>query len=224
MSDTHDKHRAVPVPECDILIHCGDIMQRYGYIGDMGGGISILQDFAQWLAEQTSARHKIVVGGNHDLFLEHLGDSQVQSILSSQCQDGSIHYLHNQPVTIANMTVYGSPWSPMGTTGNRAFQSGADARYAAKKCIQATLSWKSIDILVTHAFCKEWKDQVVSAKGTKFWVHGHWHDGQGKPSVIQGPPNERNKSALNCISVNVAINNMIYRPVNAPIVYDLPIH
>ena len=222
-SDTHDKHGALPVPDCDIFIHCGDILQRYGYIGNIGGGMVILQNFAHWLETKTVARHKIVVGGNHDIFLEDLGPAQVQSILSKNKNNNnnnvSINYLHNQPVTVANLTIYGSPWSILGTTGNSAFQRGEDARESARDCVQSTQGMGDIDILVTHASCPQWRDQVVSTKGTKLWVHGHWHDGQGKPVVL---PTSRNDSGP-CISINVAFNDMIYRPVNPPIVYDVPI-
>ena len=36
LSDTHGKHRCVILPSADILVHCGDVLQRYGFPGGRG--------------------------------------------------------------------------------------------------------------------------------------------------------------------------------------------
>ena len=41
ISDTHNQHKQVEIPECDILIHAGDFTGR--------GTEHEIQDFAQWL-------------------------------------------------------------------------------------------------------------------------------------------------------------------------------
>jgi hypothetical protein len=64
-SDTHGKHQFLHVPECDVLCHCGNILQRYGYLGYLSGGLPALLDFADWL-QDVPAKHKVVTGGNHD--------------------------------------------------------------------------------------------------------------------------------------------------------------
>lgn len=57
VSDTHNKHRDVEVPEGDILIHAGDFT-RYGKIEDA-------IDTNEWLGTLTH-KHKIVINGNHE--------------------------------------------------------------------------------------------------------------------------------------------------------------
>lgn len=216
ISDTHGKHRFVPIPPCDVLVHCGDILQRYGFIGDLGGGLGALLDFSSWLGN-VAAKNKVVIGGNHDRLLEKLGDTAVQNILKSK--SGAI-YLHDNSVVLDDIVIHGSPWSPPGMTGNSAFQqqrvgrAGDNNEDAIIKEISIALESKHphIDVLLTHASCQKW-EAVVQTKGTAFWAHGHWHDGQGQTKVHKN----------GCVSVNVASNDMLYRPQNPPTVFDVPI-
>ncbi len=57
ISDTHGKHREVVVPQCDILIHLGDVCNF--------GNQSEIADFFEWYLEQ-EAQTKILIAGNHD--------------------------------------------------------------------------------------------------------------------------------------------------------------
>jgi Icc-related predicted phosphoesterase len=56
-SDTHMRHEALRVPECDVFIHAGDFTRR----GQRTEAVA----FLDWLARQP-ARHKLVTAGNHD--------------------------------------------------------------------------------------------------------------------------------------------------------------
>jgi predicted phosphodiesterase len=57
ISDTHNKHSDLVLPEGDILIHCGDYC-HFGYEEET-------DSFDEWLGKQNFA-HKFVVKGNHD--------------------------------------------------------------------------------------------------------------------------------------------------------------
>src|SRR5205807_2128139 len=57
ISDTHEKHYQLKLPEGDVLVHAGDITNR--------GRIEKLAEFASWLNVQ-DFKHKIIVCGNHD--------------------------------------------------------------------------------------------------------------------------------------------------------------
>ncbi len=57
ISDTHSKHRKITVPQCNILIHLGDVC-NYGNQSEMA-------DFFEWYLEQ-DAQIKILIAGNHD--------------------------------------------------------------------------------------------------------------------------------------------------------------
>jgi len=212
ISDTHSKHRFVQIPPCDVLCHCGDILQRYGHIGGLGGGIPALIDFASWL-RTVPADHAVVIAGNHDRLLEKLGDKAVRKILK---QSGAT-YLRDSSAVVGGLVFFGSPWSPSGGTGNRAFQSGAhaagvasNASEALRKTPSANIGDIEIDVLLTHCNCKEW--EALSSKAS-FWAHGHFHDGTGTAEIIKG----------GCVSINVASTDMIYRPRNPPIVFDVPL-
>jgi predicted phosphohydrolase len=73
MSDTHELHRELDVPDADILIHCGNFTM-------FSRSIKAVGDFNQWLGELPH-RHKIVVPGNHELFLE--ADPKKRSLLTN---------------------------------------------------------------------------------------------------------------------------------------------
>ena len=60
--DTHELHREVEVPAGDILICVGDFTL-------FSKNLSAIEDFNEWLGELPH-RHKIVVPGNHEFFLE----------------------------------------------------------------------------------------------------------------------------------------------------------
>lgn len=57
ISDTHGKHRELIVPQCDMLIHLGDVCNF--------GNQSEIADFFEWYLAQ-EAQTKILIAGNHD--------------------------------------------------------------------------------------------------------------------------------------------------------------
>lgn len=61
ISDTHNKYNKIEIPECDILISCGD----YSFRGEP----SEVKNFHKWLNKQ-NARYKISIQGNHELGVE----------------------------------------------------------------------------------------------------------------------------------------------------------
>jgi DNA invertase Pin-like site-specific DNA recombinase len=62
LSDTHEFHREVEVPDGDILIHAGDFTM-------FSKNVSAIADFNTWLGELPH-RHKILIFGNHEFFAE----------------------------------------------------------------------------------------------------------------------------------------------------------
>lgn len=72
ISDTHEFHRELDIPDGDILIHAGDFSFFCG---------ALHADFSVWLGELPH-RVKIVVPGNHEFLLE--GDDQAARRLSNE--------------------------------------------------------------------------------------------------------------------------------------------
>lgn len=109
ISDTHVHHRDVDVPECDILIHTGDVTNC--------GRISVLKDFDDWLGElieNNTTKIVLFVPGNHDI-----------SLHTEFCEDHWWRYFKEkrEPYKLKNCTVlrdksfeyeglrvYGMPW------------------------------------------------------------------------------------------------------------------
>jgi len=125
IADTHRKHRELTIPECDILIHCGD------FCSFQRDDERTLEDVDIWFAE-APAKHAVCIGGNHDFLLQ-----------SRQFRFANATFLEDSAVEIEGLTIYGSPWCP-GLSGF--------AYYAAED--QLIEKWKRIpggvDILITH--------------------------------------------------------------------------
>src|ERR1035438_7771100 len=62
ISDTHDMHREVEVPNGDLLIHAGDFTMN-------SMSAEKLIDFNEWLGELPHA-FRVVIPGNHDFIVE----------------------------------------------------------------------------------------------------------------------------------------------------------
>jgi len=100
ISDTHNRHNKIQIPECYILIHCGDWTSR-GYEDEV-------RNFAQWLNKQ-NAKHIIAIPGNHELEFERNLPSSLEWF-KEECPNA--HLLIDQAVEIEGIKIYGSPVQP----------------------------------------------------------------------------------------------------------------
>lgn len=103
ISDTHTKHKQLTIPECDVLVHCGDFTWT--------GRYQEVQNFRDWFLRQP-ARHKIVIAGNHEETFDDTTGRYNGNChrLISQCK--GINYLENSAITIDGVKFYGTPWTP----------------------------------------------------------------------------------------------------------------
>lgn len=127
VSDTHELHRELDVPTGDVLICAGDFTM-------FSRSVAAIRDFDQWLGELPH-RHKLVIPGNHEFFLE--ADPGKRSLLSNAT------VLIDEAIEIDGLRIYGSPLTPL--YGGAFGVSSADER---------TKRWArippAIDVLVTH--------------------------------------------------------------------------
>ena len=149
ISDTHNYHSQLEIPECDVLIHSGDI----------GGKTNLheLTEFLIWFEKQP-AKKKIFCGGNHDHILsrERL-NKDMNSILNmislQQYEDGmnliksyNVIYLMNSEYTFEGIKFWGSPYSLSFYRDRWVFN--------ADKGKEINKVWSKIpsdvDVLVTH--------------------------------------------------------------------------
>ncbi|CAK0799927.1 unnamed protein product, partial [Prorocentrum cordatum] len=64
LSDTHGYHRAVDLPDGEVLLFLGDAVGNYGRHSDLRGGLSA---FFDWLAAQSKRFAQVFfIAGNHE--------------------------------------------------------------------------------------------------------------------------------------------------------------
>lgn len=121
-SDTHNKHKQVTLPECDIAIFAGDATSV--------GHKHEVESFLNWYGKQYQCKHKVFIAGNHDksfdkrfftqfedhdLFKEneHLGKpGWLVEMLDKARIINKVHYLDNSSVIIEGIKIWGSPITP----------------------------------------------------------------------------------------------------------------
>ena len=191
LSDTHQLHREVEVPDGDIFIHAGDFTM-------FSESMDAVVDFNAWLGELPH-RYKIVVPGNHEFFLE--ADPSERSLLSNATvliNEGPevafkvlllfhrFNRLSTLP-TIEGLRIWGSPVTPM-YGGAFGVSSAVD-----RKKLYAQIPW-DIDVLISHGppfgildtapisgsheGCRELLDAVTRLR-PKLHVFGHIHTAYG---------------------------------------------
>lgn len=127
ISDLHELHRELTVPDGDFLVCAGDITF-------FSRTIAAVRDFNAWLGSLPH-RHKIVVPGNHDCLLEQ--DQKKQSLISNAV------VLINEGIEIEGLSIWGSPVTPLQGT---AF--GMSSR--EDRCLLYARIPQHTDVLITH--------------------------------------------------------------------------
>ncbi|KAL2200360.1 Metallo-dependent phosphatase-like protein [Corynascus similis CBS 632.67] len=184
LSDTHNLIPSYPIPEGDLLIHCGDLT--------VDGTPAEIQAQINWL-RGLSHRWKVVVGGNHDSWV----DERVRKEMMAAGVEGKkevdwtgVEYLCDRMVELEfdggrRLNVYGFgavPWCGEGF----AFQYDREKHPWKGRVPQET------DVLVTHTppayhldlglGCVGLLDEVWRVK-PKLHVFGHTHYAYGKEAV-----------------------------------------
>jgi len=219
ISDTHNRHRELDLPEGDVLVHTGDMT--------LGGSEKELVDFARWFAEVPGFERKICIAGNHDLALDverrlvlnNEGDGPKRRFLEALGDDAT--YLEDSSTTVRGLRFFGTPWQPY--FEDWAFQLGRGTPCRQK--------WRQVpddvDVLLTHgpplgrgdrcvggnrAGCEDLLDEVQTRIKPLVCVFGHIHEAAGSPS-----------SDGHTDYVNAASCTLFYRPDNPPVLLDLPL-
>lgn len=172
-SDTHALHGQITVPDADMLIFAGDMTHCR-----TARDVSDFNDFLKHLPH----RHKIVVGGNHDLLL-------ARSLRKARGLLSEAVYLLDESVVIGGITIYGSPWHPW-------FNDRACDAFALPRGKTLREKWNRIplgvDILVTHTppvgildqdgplahGCSDLSEAVARVQ-PRYHVFGHIHNCHG---------------------------------------------
>ena len=172
ISDTHNLHWDLKVPEGDLLIVAGDISGR--------GTMPEVLGFNKWL-ETLSHPHKVVIAGNHDFGFER-EPSLFRSLITNAT------YLQNEETEIEGLKIWGSPVTPW--FFNWAFNVPRSHEIAA---IWARIP-EDTDILITHGppfgildellhdepvGCEALAERVAQIQ-PRLHVFGHIHEAAGR--------------------------------------------
>lgn len=202
ISDTHEHHERIAVPEGDVLVHAGD----FTWTGSEGS----IKEFNEWLGTLPH-KYKIIIAGNHDWLFQREPE-RARALITNA------HYLEDSEVTIEGVKFYGSPWQP--EFHNWAFNLPRGSKDLADK-------WAAIpedtDVLITHGPAAEILDYTsrgmrvgcsalryrVEQLKPKLHIFGHVHEGYGLLHSIHTK------------YVNASICTSDYAPTNEPIVMEL---
>lgn len=207
LSDTHQYHDQVEVPDGDILIHAGDFCGR--------GTSSEVGNFLYWLDQQPHET-KIVVPGNHDVILER--DEGIRK----EFEKSGIHLLIDEEYTnkASGLKFYGVPWTPDFHPDIWGFQSRNAPQDYWTKIPEDT------DVLVSHGpplgsadqitvggsphlGCRVFSDTLSDFASPLTIICGHIHGSYGKHLLDHHT------------IYNVAICTELYIPSNTPTVLEL---
>jgi Icc-related predicted phosphoesterase len=210
ISDTHNFHEQIAVPDGDVLIHSGDATAK-------GTDIEVI-GFLDWFSRLPHER-KVFVAGNHDWMFEV--DSRHARLWLA---DSKITYLQDSAVEIDGLKIYGSPWQP------RFFDWAFNLNRGYELAEKWAMIPDDIDILITHGppygildlvprkgwdentGCEELRKRVerIAAFGRlKLHVFGHIHCGYGV------------HEEFGVKFVNASTCDEQYNPTQPPIVIDL---
>lgn len=222
ISDTHTRTDKLVVPPGDVLVHAGDF-SNIGLPKDV-------DKFRRFLEDQPHP-HKVIIAGNHDLTFDtdnydslwrrfsHPQKYNSQELKDSIARVENVTYLEDSGTTINGIRIWGSPWQP--EFGDWGFNLPR-----GEKCLE---KWRlipaGVDVLITHgpplgygdqckggsrAGCVQLLNEVQMRVKPKYHVFGHIHEGYGVTTDGQ------------TVFINASSCNFYYRPVNPPIVFDLP--
>jgi predicted phosphodiesterase len=202
VSDTHNLHDRIALPDGDLLLHAGD--------ATMHGTEAEIAEFDAWLGT-VPHRHKVVIAGNHD-FLFQTEPAKARRLITNAV------YLEDSGVTLEGLSIWGSPWQPWYFDWAFNLRRGAPLRAVWDKIPAGT------DVLLTHGpprgvldrvarsgeavGCEELLEAVERLR-PKVNVFGHIHEGYGRE--------ERDGTLF----VNASTCDPRYRPVNPPAVIDV---
>jgi Icc-related predicted phosphoesterase len=204
ISDTHNKHYDLDIPDGDILIHAGDWTGR--------GTLPEISSFLAWF-EARPHTHKIFIAGNHDIMTEE--DQNMFEMLLSEHH--GINYLEDSQINVMGLKIWGTPW--VSPCGNWAWSANSAEREQKWKMIpddsdiviSHTPLYKILDKCTNgnHPGCDYLKDHILNRIKPKLHIAGHIHESYGKEQIE------------NTLCLNAALLNERYQVTNKPHIIEL---
>jgi Icc-related predicted phosphoesterase len=205
ISDTHNKFNKITIPECDLLISCGDYSFR--------GTASEVKNFHKWLNKQP-AKYKISIQGNHERGVEKNFDLSKQ-IAEENCP--GVYFIDEGLIEIEGLKIWCSAITPEFCNWAWNRQRGEEIKKHWDRIPNG------VDIIATHgpvknildecpdgfrAGCEELLKRVLEVR-PKYHFCGHIHMSYGV------------KHFDGITFVNASICDEMYLPINEPVVIEL---
>ena len=222
ISDTHNRTDTLKIPDGDVLLHAGDFSDT--------GQPRDIEKFGHFLTNLPH-QHKVVIAGNHDLTFDTQNYDELYKDFRHPKKFDSIQlkasirslpnvtYLEDSGTTINGIKIWGSPWQPE-------FCDWAFNLPRGEKCLEKwDLIPEGTDIVMTHgppvghgdlcfhgvrAGCVDLLGTLQNRVKPKYHIFGHIHEGYG--TTTDGTT----------VFVNCSVCTYNYKPLNSPVVFDLP--
>ena len=206
VSDTHEDHRMIEIPDGDILLHCGDFTNRHHWsnLSDNEVPRSVI-DFNRWL-RRLAHKHKIVIGGNHEVNFKKYSQEEIQA----KYLTNSI-YLKDGLIEIEGISIYGCSWAIGEQSKWKSIPSNIDIlmthippRYILDLAYQpqkspskepCSMCNNSIHGIYEHWGSKSLLNEIIERIQPRVHCFGHVHDDFGSRS---------NQFGLNTLFINAA--------------------
>jgi Icc-related predicted phosphoesterase len=207
------------LPGGDMLIIAGDLTARDTF--------PQLKEFFDWF-EKLDYRKKILIGGNHDKFLQQCISSDIAEKMGIR-EEFHHEYLCDSGTEYEGLKIWGAPWSKW-FAGVNPFCDAFMFPSAQQMKDKWDLIPEDIDILVTHTpayrildgerspkherrfGCHMLEDRLPALNNLKLHVFGHIHEGYGTQDTHRHCTSKETFLSVNCAHMNVR-----YDPDNAPI-------
>lgn len=211
LSDTHQMHDEILVPDGDILIHAGDFTHT--------GKPKEYTKFLEWYSKQPH-KHKLLICGNHEKEISE--ETEKFQII---CKHYDVKLIHDQIYEIEGIKFFGQPRTPRFHNWGWMYERGEEAEK-----VWSQLPYE-IDVLVCHgppfgfgdqtpvsrfmpeiinnAGCEAQLNKLKQIK-PKLVICGHIHYSYGIHLTDFGT-----------LVVNAASCTEGYKPLNKPIVINI---
>ena len=218
ISDTHNRTDSLIIPPGDVLVHAGDFT--------FDGSYKQVRHFTRFFDAQPHPI-KILIAGNHDSSFDTENYTEIQAHYKKKLENphkiqsliSKYIYLNDSGTNIYGYNIWGTPWIRKHHKG--AFSIEDKGVLESKR----NLIPENVDILISHCPPKgildkdnrgleqgcEFMMNAVTRIRPRYHIFGHIHPGYGVMSWND------------TLFINASICDNWFRPVNLPVVIDLPI-
>lgn len=216
ISDTHQLHSQVVVPDGDILVHCGDFTNR--------GTEAAFESFLTWFVNHPH-EYKVFIPGNHEEGLDKGPGrlKRLEMINKFVDENFNLTYLENSSAIVNGLKFYGSPVTPWffdwawNTHRGPAIASvWENIPDDVQVLITHGPAYGILDLVKdaqgrdTHQGCEDLLARINNLKDLKLHLSGHLHLQGGQQTIVNGR-----------IHVNAAICDDAYHTVHAPVIVEI---